>query len=229
MRVLAVCADAFEARPWVARCANGGLLEWGLPYTARLRWNGAELYVVANGPGPTLAERAVERAEAKVGSFEGFLSFGLCGGLDPAMGLGEVCTAVSVSDGNELYDARPAGRARSLALLSVDRFLRTPAEKAAWFARGYGAVEMEALAVARCAALRGAKFMAVKAVSDTAEAEFVMDFNEYRDESGRFSRGQIARAALRHPFRYGPDLYHMFKRGVAAAESLGAFLVQSRF
>lgn len=227
--MLAVCADAFEARAWVNACGVVRVPNWRMPYAERTTWNGVELYVVANGPGPGLAEEAVRKAESYAGEFDGLMSVGLCGALEPGMKIGDVCTATEVSDGETTWSARPVAGARAVRLLSVDRFLGTPAEKAEWFGRGYGAVEMEAAAVARCAAERRLPFVAVKAVSDTADDRFAIDFNAYRDDSGRFSRGRIAMAALLHPVRYMPDLYHMVKRGIAAAESLGAFLVQSRF
>ena len=229
MKILAVAAETLELTPWLKRCAAVESLSWPVTFARKAKWGGADLYAVANGAGPRLAVDAVDAAVRAAGPFDRFLSVGLCGALDPALPLRTVCSAVETGDGANTWPALPLRGAHPCRLLSLDRFLREPEEKHRWAAQGFGAVEMEAAAVARYAANLGAPFHAAKVVSDLAAETFSLDFNEYRDAAGRFSRGRIARAAVRHPFRYAPDLLRMASRGPAASETLGEFLAQYRF
>ena len=229
MKILAVAAEALEARPWLKGCGDAAVLPWGLGFAQKGTSNGATIYAVADGPGPRLAAGAVEVAAREAGPFDAVVSFGLCGSLDPALGLSAICTATEVSDGVTVWPAVPVAGAAPVRLLSVDRFFGRPDEKREWAGKDFGAVEMEAAAVARYAALQGLPFHAVKIVSDRADETFALDFNQYRDAAGRFSRTRIALAALAHPFQYAPDLYRMASRGPAASETLGVFLSNARF
>jgi hypothetical protein len=113
-------------------------------------------------------------------------------------------------------------------LLSMDRFFGRVADKREWSAKGFAAVEMEAAGVGKVAAEYGVPFSAVKVVTDCLEEEFVIDFNSFRDSAGRFDRFGIARAVMRHPIRYGPDVCRMAMRGPRASEILGEALGKFR-
>lgn len=229
MRILAVAAEAMELRPWLQRCGAGKTLDWPVAFARRASWGGADLFAVAHGAGPRLAGQAVAAAVAAAGPFDGLMSVGLCGALDPLLPLQAICTASAVGDGETLWPARTLPGASVQQLLSIDRFLGQPEEKSRWAALGFGIVEMEAAAVARYAAAEGLPFCAIKAVSDRAEERFSLDFNGYRDADGRFARGRIALAAAAHPIRYAPDLIRMASRGSSGSETLGEFLANSRF
>jgi adenosylhomocysteine nucleosidase len=229
MKILAVAAETLELAPWLKRCGAIETLNWPLAFARKAKWGAETLYAVANGAGPRLAAQAVEAAVRAAGPFDRFLSVGLCGALDPALPLRAVCTANEVSDGESRWPAAALPGAVAQRLLSIDTFLRAPEEKLRWAARGFGIVEMEAAAVARYAAEHGAPFHAAKVVSDCAGEHFALDFNQHRDADGRFSRGRIALAAVRHPIRYAPDLIRMASRGPAASETLGVFLAKFRF
>lgn len=229
MKILAVAAETLELTPWLKRCGAVETLAWPVAFARKAQWGGAELYAVANGAGPRLAGQAVRAAVRAAGPFDRYLSVGLCGALDPALPLRAVWSAVEVGDGDSVWPAAPLAGARPGRLLSIDRFLREPEEKQRWAAQGFDVVEMEAAAVARYAASQGAPFHAAKVVSDLAAETFSLDFNKFRDGAGRFSRGRIALAAVRNPFRYAPDLIRMASRGPAASETLGEFLADYRF
>jgi len=228
VRILAVAAMALELKPWLGRCQAVEKLAWPVDFARSARWNDAELYVVANGPGPALALKALEIAMESTGSFDTVLSVGLCGALDNGLPLDAICTAGEVGDGQESWPAEPMSGAEVRKLLSIDRFLGDPAEKENWARQGFGIVEMEAAPLARFAAENKIPFRAAKVVSDRAEESFAIDFNQYRDTPGRFDKKRIAIAAAAHPLRYGPDLYRMASRGPAASEILGEFLANSR-
>ncbi|MBI2685408.1 MAG: hypothetical protein HYX27_03755 [Acidobacteria bacterium] len=214
--------------PWLNQCVAAEKLDWPLTIACKAKWNGCDLYVVANGPGPRLAYTAVDIATRNAGPFDALISFGLCGALDPTLALNTICTATAVGDGTENWLARPFMNAIPARLLSTDRFIGQPREKADNFRKNFQIVDMEAATVARYAALHNLPFYAAKIVSDTASESFALDFNEYRDTAGRFARGRIALAALIRPFLYAPDLIRMATRGPAASATLGEFLAKSR-
>ncbi len=106
------------------------------------------------------------------------LSFGMAGGLDPALAPGTLvlATAVQAPDGenypsDEAWRAALGARIPALAaiLLGCDAPVSDPAEKARLFAAtGAAAVDMESHAIAAVAADAGIPFLALRAVADPA-------------------------------------------------------------
>jgi len=107
MKILAIGAEAQEINPWLRACPKKTELHWPIANAFQVRWNGATLYAVSNGPGPHLAKQALETAVAQAGPFDSILSVGLCGGLNPQLALQTICTASSVSDGVSTWPAKP--------------------------------------------------------------------------------------------------------------------------
>jgi len=162
------------------------------------------------------------------------LSVGLCGGLAQYLCCGDVVVATDVLDGTAPARRRHAAipdsklAASTGSVISVDRVAVTPAEKLDLHATGAIAVEMEALAVADCAASAGIPFYCIRAVSDTAADSLPLNFNDYRDRDGRFDRTAIARAALLRP-RLAAGLLQLNQRCKQAARQLGDYLAACRF
>lgn len=110
------------------------------------------------------------------------LSFGVAGGLDPALVPGAVIVADSIiAPGGERLAGSPAWaervadalsghlEARRGAIAGADRVVATPAAKRALFeATGAVATDMESHGVAAAAAAAGVPFLAIRAVADPA-------------------------------------------------------------
>lgn len=136
--------------------------------------------VFVSGANPT---RAYEGAKALViEGVDGLLSFGLAGGLDPALRTGDivVASAVILPDGSrigtdaawraQLRDALLGlGRVSAGSIAGQDKAVATKRDKAALKLRtGAGAVDMESHATARAAREAGLPFMALRVILDSA-------------------------------------------------------------
>jgi adenosylhomocysteine nucleosidase len=125
----------------------------------------------------------------------------------------------------------PAGLGRpykSGKLLSIDRVASTVAEKSKLRNSGADVVEMEAGAVAERAEHFNIPFYAIRVVTDAANENLPLDFNQVRDTEGRFDRVKILAAAWRQP-RIFPALLKLNRRCKAAAQILGDFIADTRF
>jgi len=142
----------------------------------------------ASGPLVCVAGRVPGRAEAGAAKLlaEGasaLLSFGVAGGLDPALAPGDavLASAVLAPDGSRLETAagwrqslaaRLGGRVRVGTFAGSDRMVATRAEKLA-LARASAAltVDMESHQVARAARQAGVPFAALRVILDSASRE----------------------------------------------------------
>jgi adenosylhomocysteine nucleosidase len=113
-------------------------------------------------------------------------------------------------------------------VISLDRVVRTADEKRRLHARGFLAVEMEAAAVAERAARWGVPFYCLRAVTDTAQQDLMIDLNAARDDQGQIRDGRVVVEALRRPWSL-PELFILWRRSHVAAESIGQLIVDSRF
>ena len=139
------------------------------------------------------AIRARARAAALVSrGCLALLSFGVAGGLDPALGAGDLVLARSVrAMGGQTFATDAPWRERLEAALDglvpvvvadvagSDRMLAAPAEKAALrHATGAATVDMESHGVAQAASEAGVPFLVLRAISDGAAdaiPEWVLD------------------------------------------------------
>jgi hopanoid-associated phosphorylase len=107
----------------------------------------------------------------------GLLSFGIAGGLDPALTSGDMVVGGAIQWRGRTYetDAAWAGRllsaipgSRSGTVAAVDRIAATPQAKRALFEGGACIVDMESGAMAEAAARAGRPFAVLRAVADPA-------------------------------------------------------------
>jgi adenosylhomocysteine nucleosidase len=211
------------------RDSPGVKLNWPVDF-ARLSRG---FVLLANGPGPALSATAVREASQHT-QIRALVSTGFCGGLDPALAVGDIVIGDNVLDdssGERYRAAMPAGRAAARVglILSMNRVAVTAGEKAALQqSTGACCIEMEAAAVARLARELDVPFYCIRAVSDSATCDLGLDFNAFRDGEGRFSRPRIALAAMQHP-QFVRPLLTLDRNCRKAASKLGDFLADCRF
>jgi adenosylhomocysteine nucleosidase len=201
--------------------------DWPLDFARLGRLNGRPVVMVANGPGPGLAGKAVDVVKEHE-SMDGLISTGFCGGLNPSLDACDIFVATEVNGVAPALAPSTSRPFKTGKLLSIDRVVSTTAEKAS-LAKDADAVEMEALAVADRAKQYLFPFYAVRVVTDTFQESFPLDFNAMRSSDGRFSRPRILAAALRRPGTVLPELIKLNKRTKRAAQALGDFLADARF
>lgn len=212
---LMVAAEAREFEGILKRADHIRALPWqGAAFSREAAWKDSRWFLIANGPGPRLVERALEQKR----HVERILSIGFCGALDPALRIGDIVVSGEV----------PTGLGASFVqgdVISVDRVAFTAREKCDLRrATGAAVVEMESAAVAQKAREWDVPFGCVRVVSDIAGEDLPLDFNRYRDADGRFERSRIALAALGRPFTALPGLIRLDRHCRMAAERLGEFL-----
>lgn len=225
-RVLLVAA---ESREFAGPLSKGKRLP-GSEIDFLARWE--DWTLAANGPGKRLAAEAVDAA-LRHQRPDVIVSTGVCGGVLRSLKLGDIVAARKVVDaGMKEYAAEiPVCRRPFHAgtVYSSDRVAVTILDKRSIQQSGADVVEMEAASVAARASKEGIPFFCIRAVSDTADEEFELDFNAMRDEAGRFSRLRIALAAMRRPVTRIPALLRLDRNTRMAASGLGEFLVDCRF
>lgn len=176
------------------------------------------------------ARRAERAARALLDSWSPDLLVmtGVAGALSPTLSVADVLAGSHVFvDGSVLAPPWvPAAPAAHGLLLAVERVLVTAAEKASALAllpRGLpAAVEMETRGLARAAAERGVAWGAVRAVSDTADADLPLDFNRLLRPDGSLPLSRVAAAALARPTAI-PGLLRLGRGTAAAAAALAEF------
>jgi len=215
----------------VARRLGGARsLRLGLRWSVEGRLEGAPVLLAAHGSGRANAALVVENVCRRL-PVRAVISTGWCGGLDPALVVGQIVVAdrvLSLEPPAE-FSAQPAGGgAPAGPVLTVDRFVQTAAEKAALRSTGAVAVEMEAAGVAAEAQKRNLPFFCVRVVSDAAGESLEMDFNRARLADGRFSVFRILIEAGVSAVRWG-YLRELWRRDRLAATTLGEYFASCRF
>jgi len=163
------------------------------------------------------------------------VSFGLAGGLDPALHPGAIClpTRVVGRDGiarltEAGWHARVAARLAALGpvvdgpLLGSTHAVSGVAEKARLHrATGAVAVDMESLAVAEVASVHGLPFLAIRVIVDAAGDELPRAVAEAADEAGHLRLARLLRAVATAPTDL-PALLRLVRCYRAARRSLAA-------
>lgn len=181
------------------------------------------------------AARARSGAQAMASSGIGaLLSFGVTGGLDPALAPGALVLATEiVAPGGKRYATDPEWRNAAAeaisshgpvtlaAIAGSDAPVQTPAEKSKLrAATGAVAVDMESHAVAAVAADYGIPCLAIRAVVDTADETIPEIALQGVDAEGRTRAWPVILAALMRPQEL-PALLRLARENRAAMRALG--------
>ena len=196
----------------------------GLAAEARLvRSLGAR--VATGGGTPTGAAAAAESLAPHVSAL---ISFGLAGGLDPALVPGALLVPATVLADDGAWPTDPAlcawlGGATPGALFGDGAILDTAAAKAALHARtGAVAVDLESAAVARAAARHGLPFAALRAICDPASRTLPRAALIALDTQGRIGPWRVAAAVMARPW----DIPALIALGADAARARHALVTR---
>jgi adenosylhomocysteine nucleosidase len=200
--------------------------------TAEARLVGGTGCAVAVGGGLPLGARRVAQRLVDDGAIA-LVSFGLAGGLDPALAAGALLAPRAVlSQGRRI--ACDAGLRSRLSgegipcLLAGDAVVASAAEKRRlWRETGAGAVDLESGGVAEVATAAGLPFAVLRAVCDPAGRDLPRAATEALDEEGRIAPLRMAAILVRDPRQVlglvalGRDVARARRALVGGAESLG--------
>ena len=232
--VLLIASEAEEYDGLARRLAPMNRISLPVRYARTVEHRGRQWLLMANGPGYRLASAAL-RTVLKRMPVAAVVSAGYCGGLDRSLKPLNIFVAskvVVVETGAEFPAANPpCGRSPQAGLLaSQDRVAVGAEEKRALREKtGASAVDMESSIVAEFAFSAGVPFYCVRVVTDAAEDSFTLDFNNFRDEAGRFRKALIMREALRKPGTHLGPLLALRRRCRHASKELGEYLAGCDF
>jgi adenosylhomocysteine nucleosidase len=222
--LLFVAAESREFTGLLRFCSQVAAARLRTDWSRIADLHGNPILMIANGAGPRQAARAVDAAP----DVAAIVSTGFCGGLDPALSIGDIFVASSIQ-GLPASIPRSDRRFASGELASIQHVAQTAEEKRKLRAEGAAAVEMEAAGVAERARHRGVPFFCIRSVTDLADETFANDLNRALREDGHFDTMQILRSAMRRPATRLPELVRLSKRCSIAARTLGEFLADCRF
>lgn len=230
--LLIVAADRRELAGLARRLTKTERPDFGLRWSRQGTLGRKAAVLAASGAGRVNAARAVKRICSTM-PVRAVVSTGVCGALDPALAVGDVVVADRVisSDPPGEYAAQRPGGSDRLArggLLTVDRVVRTAAEKRKLLATGAVAVDMEAAGIAAAAQQHGLPFYCVRVVSDGAEQSLEIDYNRAWLADGRFSAARIVMQAGLSPGRW-KELAGLWRATRSASETLGELLERLEF
>ena len=175
--------------------------------------------------GGTASGAEVAARRLVVSGATGLISFGLAGGLDPALraGILLVPTAVLVDGRSVPTDAvlsQTFSDGMAGLLLGARDVAASAASKAALFAAtGAAAVDLESGAVARVAAEHGLPFAVLRAICDPAERNLPPAALIALDRHGAIGLARVLRSVLAHPAQV-PGLLALAADAAAARRAL---------
>lgn len=151
------------------------------------------------------------------------LTCGFAGGLDPALAIGDV---VFATDDAGLREKLNRAGARPATFFCASRVAITRAEKAELRrTTGADAVEMESEAIHAVCREQGIPCATVRAVSDTANDDLPLDFNQLSKPDSSLHFGKLAAAITKSPGKI-PALLRLQKNCRLAAARLAGVLAQ---
>lgn len=161
--------------------------------------------VVAGG-GTAAGAQAVARRLIEQGA-TALVSFGLAGGLDPALRPGTLIVPTAVHTGGRDIPADPAlsaqlGGATPHRLLGAAAIAASSADKQRlWESTGAAAIDLESGAVAEVAAQHGVPFAVQRAICDPADRDLPPAALAALDRKGAIGMMRVLTSLLAHPMQ----------------------------
>lgn len=160
------------------------------------------------------------------------ISSGLAGALKPDLSVGQVLAARNVTDLNgsrhlacdvELVSlASETGAQLVDSFLSSDHVIARAEEKQKLASRG-DAVDMESVSILSAAKKKNIRAVAIRAISDSADSDLPLDFDNLFDSRGAVNVRKVAGQIAAHPGRI-PGLLRLAQDSERAANGLARFL-----
>lgn len=213
------------------------LPEEAAPFRRR-RLEAKRVRIACSGAGMRAAARSAERLAADC-KLHCLLICGFAGGLASELRPGDLALSRQVTNDTAspvtyLADSVLLSAAESVrlsgipvqggTLLTGERILTRSAEKRALAERtGAIAVDMETWGAVQVAQKHGVPWLAVRAITDSVEADFPLDFNALADADGNVDRGRVVLATIARPWKI-PALLRLGARSSLAARNLATFL-----
>ena len=181
----------------------------------------SQVKTLLTGIGSHNAERAIRTALNRQKP-NAVLSCGFAGGLRPALATG---TVVFTADKETGWEPTLLAAGAQCARFHCAEGVATTAEqkRALWQATGADAVEMESAAIHAICRERGIPCATVRVISDTANEDLPLDFNQLSKPEMSLDYGKLAWAIARSPGKIGA-LLKLQKRTRFAAEQLAVIL-----
>jgi len=173
----------------------------------------------------TAAGADAAAARAVAAGATALLSFGVAGGLDPALRPGDLVVPSEVISRGTVFNADAAlsgriGGAAAHRLLGADAIVADVATKRLlWQQTGAVAVDLESGAVARVAAAHGLPFAVLRAICDPAERDLPPAAGAALDARGAIGLARVAGSVLARPGQI-PALLRLAADAAAARRTL---------
>jgi adenosylhomocysteine nucleosidase len=181
-----------------------------------------DVAILITGVGRKNAEKSLREFLA-THSPELVLTCGFAGGLNPDLKLGEVVFEVQSPESKVQSQLLAAG-AKPAKFYCADRIATTTAEKKKLRVEtGADAVEMESWAIHAVCRERGIPYATVRVISDTANEDLPLDFNQLAKSDKNLHYGKLAVAIIKSPGKIG-GLLRLQKKTRLAAEQLANVL-----
>ena len=197
------------------------LEEEARPFRRRARAR-SEVSVLVTGIGKENAARSV-RDHLRVHSPRRVFTCGFAGGLSPGLKTGDVVFQAAEP---ELSRALVQSGARPATFFCAARVATTAPEKAELRrTTGADAVEMESEVIHDVCRERGIPCVTMRAISDAAEEDLPLDFNQLANADQSLNYGKLAWAIMRSPGKIA-GLLRLRKHTRLAAQQLAAVLAK---
>jgi adenosylhomocysteine nucleosidase len=181
---------------------------------------GENVPVFFTGIGRANAEKAAR--EYLAGHLPGLLlTCGFAGGLDPELKIGDV---IFETESEPVRAKLIAAGARPVKIFCADRIATTARDKKQLREQtGADAAEMESAAVQAVCRERGIPCATVRVISDTANEDLPLDFNQFLTPEKKVDMGRLMLAVAAKPWKMGA-MMELQKNTKLAAQNLGQVL-----